>query len=80
MIKNEVDEFRANFFNKLIKEEKEKERAKILAQKSCFHNYSVMGDISQGGYQQRTCSKCGHSSLKNVKVWKGTKNGKCSIQ
>jgi hypothetical protein len=79
MIKNEVDEFRKNFFDKLIKEEKEKEKAIIMAQKSCFHNYNLMGIINANGYQQRTCSKCGHSAEKSVRVWEGTKNGNCTI-
>ena len=79
MIKNEVDEFRKNFFEKLIKEEKEKERAKIMAQKQCFHNYNLMGLVNENGYQERTCSKCGHSALKSVRVWEGSKNGECII-
>jgi hypothetical protein len=80
MIKNEVDEFRNNFFNNLIKDEKEKERALKLAQANCFHNYNIMSLVNEGGYQTRTCSKCGHSALKNIRVWEGTKNGNCSIQ
>jgi hypothetical protein len=79
MIKNEVDEFRKNFFEKLINEEKEKEKARIMAQKHCFHSYNVMGLINKNGYQERTCSKCGHSALKSVRVWEGSKNGECVI-
>jgi hypothetical protein len=77
---NEVDKFRNNFFEKLIKDEKEKERALKLAQANCFHNYNIMSLIGDNGYQQRTCSKCGHSALKSIRVWEGTKNGNCSIQ
>jgi hypothetical protein len=80
MIRNEIDEFRKNFFEKLIKEEKEKERALKLAQANCFHNYNIMGLVNENGYQERTCSKCGHSALKNNKVWAATKNGACCIQ
>lgn len=76
---NPVDEFRNAFFEKLIKEEKEKERAQQLAQKNCFHNYNIMGIPSQTGYQERTCSKCGHSALKSIRIWEGTKNGNCVI-
>jgi hypothetical protein len=76
---NEIDKFRNDFFDKLIKEEKEKEKAKIMAQKHCFHNYNLMGIINENGYQERTCSKCGHSALKSVQVWEGTKNGSCII-
>ena len=77
---NEVDKFRNDFFEKLIKDEKEKERALKLAQANCFHNYNIMSLVNEGGYQTRTCSKCGHSALKNIRVWEGTKNGQCIIQ
>ena len=80
MIKNEVDEFRNNFFKNLINDEKKKERELQLAQKNCFHNYNIMSLVNENGYQSRTCSKCGHSALKNIKVWEGSKNGNCSIQ
>ncbi len=76
---NEVDKFRNDFFDKLIKEEKEKEHAKLMAQKHCFHKYNIIGLINQNGYQQRTCSKCGHSALKSIRVWEGSKNGECII-
>jgi hypothetical protein len=76
---NEVDKFRNDFFEKLIKEEKEKEKAKIMAQKHCFHNYNMMGIVGANGYQERSCSKCGHTALKSVRVWEGSKNGDCVI-
>lgn len=74
-----LEKFRSEFFDKLIKEEKEKEKAKIIAQKQCFHNYNLRGVITETGYQERTCSKCGHSALKSLKVWEATKNGNCTI-
>ena len=86
MIKNEVDEFRQSYFNMLIKEEKEKEKALKLAQANCFHRYEV--DVTtthhptpniNNVYQQRTCSKCGHSVTKSLKVWQGTEKGSCTI-
>ena len=80
MITNEIDEFRNNFFEKLIKDEKEKEKALKLAQANCFHNYNILGQANEGGYQTRSCSKCGHSAFKNIRVWEGTKNGQCTIQ
>jgi len=80
MIKNEVDEFRNNFFNNLIKDEKEKEKAIQVLQTNCFHNYNIIGLLNEGGYQNRTCSKCGHSAFKNIRVWEGTKNGNCTVQ
>ena len=73
MITNEIDKFRKEFFDKIIKEEKEKAAAIMLAQKNCFHNYTIMGLINQNGYQYRTCSKCNHSALKSIRVWEGTK-------
>ena len=76
---NEIDKFRNNFFDKVIKDAKEKERVEKLAQKNCFHKYSIMGPITQAGYQERTCPKCGHSTIKSVRVWEGSKNGECII-
>jgi hypothetical protein len=76
---NPVDEFRNAFFDKLIKEEQEKKRALELAQKNCFHSYNIMGIVNQNGYQERTCCKCGHSAVKSVRIWEGTKNGSCII-
>lgn len=76
---NPVDKFRNEFFEKIIKEEKEKEKALEIAQKTCFHNYNIMGITNQNGYQERTCSKCSHSAIKSVRVWEGSKNGNCTI-
>ena len=76
---NEIDKFRNDFFDKVIKDAKEKERLKKLAQKTCFHKYSLMGTITAAAYQERTCSKCGHSAIKSVRVWEGSKNGECII-
>ncbi len=79
MIKNEIDEFRNNFFEKVIKEEQEKIKATELAQKNCFHNYDCLGRPSHNGYQNRICSKCGHSATKSIQVWEGTKHGNCVV-
>lgn len=76
---NPVDKFRNDFFDKLIKKEKDREQAKRIAQKHCFHNYNIMGIINPNGYQERTCSKCGHMAIKSVKVWQGSKNNNCII-
>jgi len=61
-----VDKFRSDFFEKLIKEEIEKERALHLAQKKCFHTYEITG--INGNKYQVACSKCGHSSFKNAYI------------
>jgi hypothetical protein len=68
MIKNEIDEFRNNFFEKVIKDEQEKIKATELAQKNCFHNYEIQGQLTNSGYQERVCSKCGHSAIKSVRI------------
>jgi len=69
-----LEKFRNDFFDKLIKDEKEKEKAKQLAQKNCFHSYNLQGEITPNGYQERTCSKCNHTAFKSVRIWEGTKN------
>lgn len=73
-----VDKFRKDFFDKMIKEEQEKEHALKILQQNCFHKYNIFG-MNHNGYQERTCSKCAHSAFKNIKVWEGTKNGQCII-
>ena len=72
---NEIDKFRNDFFDKVIKDAKEKEQTEKLAQKNCFHNYNIMGPITSNAYQERTCSKCNHSAIKSVRVWEGNKSG-----
>ena len=72
MIQNEIDKFRTIFFDKVIKEEKDRENALILLQTNCFHQYNII-DNTLNEYQQRTCSKCGISSIKKIKIWEGTK-------
>jgi hypothetical protein len=76
---NPVDEFRNKFFEALIKEEQEKEKAIALAQKKCFHNYDIINYTNQNGYQERTCSKCNHTAIKSIRVWSATKTGNCTI-
>lgn len=70
-----MDKFRSDFFDKIIKEENDKENELKILQRKCFHNY-IVDIVYQNGYEQRTCSKCGHSSLKNAKVWN---TGTCII-
>jgi hypothetical protein len=78
---NEIDKFRNDFFDKVIKDAKEKEQIKKLAQKNCFHKYTIIGTITPSGYQERTCSKCEHSAIKSVRVWEGSSRsgGECTI-
>lgn len=76
---NEIDKFRNDFFDKLIKEEREKEATILRQQANCVHKYDQLGRPSANGYQSRTCSKCGHSAVKSVRVWRGTEHGTCVI-
>ena len=66
---NEIDKFRQDFFDKVIADEKEKERILKEKQRKCFHTYNIMGLTGPNGYQERTCSKCGHSDIKSLRVW-----------
>lgn len=67
-----VDKFRNDFFEKIINEEKEKEKNIKLEQKKCNHHYIPY--IIKNKYQSRICSKCNHFAIKNIKVWNGTQN------
>jgi hypothetical protein len=69
MIVNEIDKFRNDFFDKLIKEERQKEKDMKLKQARCNHNYNIMDNVTANGYQQRQCSKCYHTVTKSMKVW-----------
>jgi hypothetical protein len=71
---NPVDKFRSDFFETVINEEKAKEKAQKLAQKNCFHNFNLRSIVTEAGYQQRTCSKCGLSAIKSVRVWDHAKD------
>jgi len=73
MATNPVDEFRINFFDSLIKEETEKVQQLKLQQQNCFHHYSLVIDTYQGEYQLRACSKCGHTAVRRISVWEGSK-------
>lgn len=74
---NPIDEFRSAFFQKVIDQEKEQERMEKEMQSKCFHLYNIIDDTFSNTHQQRTCSKCGHSLMKRISVWEGTK--KCVI-
>ena len=70
---NDIDRFRQNFFDTVIEIEKKKEKEALHIQATCFHNYSIIGSTYSNKYQHRTCSKCGHATVKSMKVWNGTK-------
>jgi hypothetical protein len=75
---DEIDKFRENFFDKVIEAEKRKAQEEKRKQATCFHKYEQVEQNTQSEYQYRVCSKCGHSALKRVNVWEGTK--RCIIQ
>jgi predicted nucleic-acid-binding Zn-ribbon protein len=71
---NPIDEFRNAFFQKVIDEEKEREAEEKRIQSKCFHLYNIIDEtFIKKDYQQRTCSKCGHSMIRRTKIWEGTK-------
>jgi len=73
---DEINRFRQAFFDNVIETEKKKEQEERLVQTNCFHLYKIVGDSykSKGiTYQHRSCSKCGHSSVKRREVWEGSK-------
>ena len=41
MIRNEVDDFRAAFFDRVVQVEQERERAVRRKQTNCFHRYAA---------------------------------------
>ena len=78
MIRNEIDEFRQQFFQKVIDDEQKKQKEEKQLQAKCFHLFNIMGPIMPNGYQERMCPKCGLVAVKRIQVWEGTKG--CMIQ
>lgn len=73
---DEINRFRQAFFDNVIESEKKKEQEERLVQTTCFHFYKIVGDTYDSRkitYQHRTCSKCGHSTIKRLEVWEGSK-------
>lgn len=68
-----IDQFRSNFYDQLIKEETKKANDEKLKQANCYHQYTIIDQEFQEAYQQRTCAKCGHSAVKRIQVWEGSK-------
>jgi hypothetical protein len=80
MYRNEIDDFRKKFFDKLIKEEQEKVAALERKQAMCAHKYDIRCRADNApGYTTRKCSKCGHTATKAERVWRGTEKGNCAI-
>lgn len=77
---DEINQFRQTFFDKVIETEKKKEQEERLVRANCFHVYKIIGDTYDNRditYQQRTCSKCGHSTIRRIELWGGPK--RCDI-
>lgn len=53
---NDIDKFRAQFFEKVIKDAEEKERIQKRKQANCFHCYTLR---QSNGLYQKLCIKCG---------------------
>lgn len=49
MIRNEVDDFRAAFFDRVVQVEQERERAVRRKQANCFHRYVPSGPKESTG-------------------------------
>ena len=77
MIRNEIDDFRQQFFQNVIDVEEQRQKEERRKQAACFHLFNIIGHIATNGYQERTCSKCGLSAIKRLQVWEGTK--RCTI-
>jgi len=71
---NQIDEFRDKFFSNMIEEAKKQEEAKRMIQLKCTHHYGLILESYPNSYQQRACTKCGHSDVRKLEVWEGTKN------
>jgi len=79
---DQIDKIRNDFLDMVLREEEEKRMKEKLTQTNCYHHYTIIGITYKNGkdnYQERTCSKCSHSDIRSIKVWEGTKLGKCSI-
>ena len=77
---DEINRFRQAFFDTVIESEQKKEQEERLLQSTCFHLYKIIGETyhrKRITYQQRACSKCGHTAIKRLEVWEGSKG--CSI-
>jgi len=78
---DEINKFRQAFFDKVIADEVQKQQEEKLLKSKCFHLYNIIEDTYENRnitYQYRTCSKCGHSTIKRREAWEGSK--RCVIQ
>ena len=74
---DKIDQIRAEFFDRLIEEGKQREQEQKRQQAICLHNYTVEGPIIRE-WQMRTCERCGHEAIKRITTWQRG-DGKCAI-
>jgi hypothetical protein len=76
MIRNEVDDFRAAFFDRVVQVEQERERAVRRKQANCFHRYvpasGPKGTVSPLGpvvepFVTLQCVMCQHTIVRHRK-------------
>lgn len=69
MIRNEVDDFRAAFFDQMVQVEQERERVVRRKQLNCFHKYvvSVGAQESIVGPVVLQCVLCQHTIVRRRK-------------
>lgn len=74
MMRNEVDDFRTAFFDRVIQEEQERERAVRRKQANCFHRYVPVGGASVGPlgpvaepFVALQCAMCQHTIVRHRK-------------
>lgn len=63
---NPVDQFRQAFYDKLVVEEKEKEKEQKIKERNCFHRYDMNRPSLVHGYNEWECSKCGQMTLRRA--------------
>ena len=76
MIRNEVDDFRAAFFDRVVQVEQERERAVRRKQANCFHRYAAStGTVGAQGplgpvvepFVTLQCVLCQHTIVRHRK-------------
>lgn len=74
MIRNEVDDFRAAFFDRVVQVEQERERAIRRKQANCFHRYAAStGTVGAQGpivdpFVALQCVLCQHAIVRRRKL------------
>ncbi len=75
----QIDKIRNDFFEKIKKQEEEKQAELEKKQSNCSHIYNIRGRPDSDKYQIRRCSKCNHSAVKSSIEWRAIEKGVCTI-